>query len=286
MKINKIYFLAPTRHTPPDGPIALGNIIKDPRSPEITLNNANSEAVLKLAAKHIDVDESHSSKYLTQETFFRGEIFAKFLAGFNLGTGAKWGNDASTAYRFDKLTTQSIYPSLSDIKEIFNEPAVQENIKDSRFRDNVYMITGVQIAYGADFIASTIREQGGFLHFRADLTPTDAPVNVGATAEASNQHGQMLSSHISEKTPFVLAYRLREIIYRRAAVREHKDVNNGDLMGIEGGKGDPETEGDPSNYTADLYSLKDEDPELPEMWELISAYAIDMDGTECRVVDT
>lgn len=41
----KVYFLAPTRNSPPDGPIALGNVIVDPRSPEIALNSRLSEAV-------------------------------------------------------------------------------------------------------------------------------------------------------------------------------------------------------------------------------------------------
>jgi hypothetical protein len=146
------------------------------------------------------------------------------------------------------------------------------------------MITSIQIAYGANVIASTIRERGGFLHFRADLTPTGAPVNAGATIEASKKAGQIFSSHTSEDTPFVLAYRLREIVYRRAIVREQKEVNSGDLMGNDARKPEKEEGDDPSNYTADLYSLKDEDPELPEMWEMKPTPAVDEDGSECQVV--
>jgi hypothetical protein len=284
MKPVKVYFIPPTRHTAPNGPIALGNIIKDPRAPELIINDPDSEGVLKLASKFHEVDETSAATFVNQGTNLKGGVFAKFLEGFSLDTGAHSTKEASIAYNFDKLTIQSISPSLGEIKTIFDEPAVQDAIKNSILNARVFMITAIQVAYGADVIASTIKDRGGFLHFRADLTPAGAPVNVGAAMEASKKDGQIFSSRISEKTPFVVAYRLREIVYRRSKVREQKEVTNGDLMGTDGGKADKKMAEDPSTYVADVSALRDEDPKLPKMWELNPTATVDEEGEECHVV--
>jgi hypothetical protein len=286
MSLRKTYFLAPARHSTPLGVIALGNIIEDPRSPEIALNDPTSKAVKELAAKASSIDETNTISYMAEGSNAKASVMAKVLEGFgNIGGGAGLSrtNDMSSIYKIDKMTTLSINPTLQEVKTIFNESSIQGGLRNKWFRSRVYMITSIRVVYGAEAFASTVRAAGGFLHFTADLTPSGVPVNIGAALEAAKTNGQIMSSHVSDKTPFVLAYRLREITYKAMRVLDQK-VIDGDLLHADDSdeEEEEEEEEDPADYVAkvDWVDLDDDwDPEVLEELGIRTVDGEDADGS-------
>lgn len=265
MSLRKTYFLAPARHSTPLGVITLGNLIEDPHSPEIPLNDPTSDTVKKLAAKAVSVDETNTFSYLAEGNNVKASVMAKVLEGFgNIGGGAglNHSHDMSSIYKIDKMTTLSISPTLKEVQTIFDESSIQGSLRSKFFSSSVYMITSIRVVYGAEAFVSTVRAAGGFLHFTADLTPSGVPVNVGSTLEAAKANGQIMSTKVSDKTPFVLAYRLREIVYKAAKVREQKIID-GDILNTDNG-GEEEEQDDPADTIATVQVLADEDPDLPQ----------------------
>ncbi|KAH7309955.1 hypothetical protein BKA65DRAFT_168111 [Rhexocercosporidium sp. MPI-PUGE-AT-0058] len=227
--MSKTYFLVPTRDTPPSGPIFLGSIIKSPRSPELSINGKKSPLLSTL-----DVDVTrllNSSRQLTKNGKGKTGVWVEFLTGMGIGAeiSGNWDNIEQSTYKFEELITKTISPSLTQIQAIFKEPDVQQCLKDSRFRDNLYMITGIKIARGADIAVSKIKSRGGNLNFGIDTTPFGVPIKVGPDIEISSEVGQSFEEKHTED--FVFAYRLREIRYRRKVVEDQKEYRKGDLLG-------------------------------------------------------
>ena len=293
--MSKTYFLVPTRDTLPSGPIFLGSIIKSPRSPELSINGKKSPLLSAL-----EVDETRlidSSRQLTKGQNGKAGVWVEFLGGIGIGAevSGNWDNTEQSTYKFSELITKTISPSLSEIQAIFREPDVQKCLKDSRFRDNLYMITGIKIARGADVAISKIRARGGNLNFGVDMTPFGVPIKVGPQVELSREMGQSLEEkHTSD---FVFAYRLREIRYRRRTVEDQREYRKGDLMGA--GPKKKEGQDDSKNSVGAEVGLKemkvdqDEEAELVglgsgdvdgDIWDADTTSAVDEDGEEVHCV--
>ncbi|KAE8443374.1 hypothetical protein EG329_001932 [Mollisiaceae sp. DMI_Dod_QoI] len=277
----KTYFLAPTRDSPPSGPIFLGSIIKSPRSPEISLNSKTSPLLKSLEIQEtITID---TSRQLYRDSKGKVGIWGEFLSGLPLGIDASvstnWDNGEFTQYKFKELITRSIFPSQFEISTIFTDPAIQTSIKDSRFRDNLYMITGVKIARGADVVIGKMRERGANLHFGADLTPLSVPIKVGPDLESSMGHGQKVQE--KHEAEFVFAYRLREIKYRKRAVEEQREYLKGDLFGHRQGK-ELEEKGEVENE-AELVGLTSGDVGGDDL-DADDVAVLDDDGNEVHCV--
>ncbi|CZR60298.1 uncharacterized protein PAC_10194 [Phialocephala subalpina] len=279
----KTYFLVPTRDSPPSGPIFLGSIIKSPRSPELCINSKTSPLLTSLEIhEKITTDET---RHLYRDSKGKVSLFAEFLSGLPLGldasVGTNWDNGEFAKYAFKELVTKQIFPSQGEIALIFKDEAIQGAIKDSRFRDNLYMITGVKIARGADVLIGKLRERGGNLHFGADLTPVSVPIKVGPDLDVTRGHGQSVEEkHAGE---FVFAYRLREIKYRRRKVEEQREYLKGDLFGHNEGKGWGKGEKVEVEEEAELIGLGSGDVGV-EDWDAEDVEAVDDDGEEVRCV--
>ncbi|KAM7197505.1 hypothetical protein V8F20_006650 [Naviculisporaceae sp. PSN 640] len=333
--LKRTYFLAPTRDYPPNGPIALGNLIKSPRTPEYPLNDPFSPTVQKLAASAHVSTETDATRSSSSSVTLRPSVWASFLS--SLGTtmgqnGAPLGGGIdytihkahSTEFVLPVLETRRIFPSLADIKAIFEEDGVQDALRHSRFRSNLYLITSVQVAtQGGEYLIKKVRERGGNLHLVADwgnAAGVPGGANVGAGVEKTVKREDSAGGTV--KGGFVFAYSLREVVYRKKRVVEQKPCTvQGDLMSLP--YSDPRTPcreipwlsaGDPDAvyenpdvyrrrravspgrggertyrdvYKAELAGLKDEDPEMPKYWDLDVAEeggVWDLDGEECQVV--
>src|SRR6266487_3370675 len=164
--MSKTYFLAPTRDSPPSGPISLGSIISSPRFPELSLNGKNSPALKALQIEETSVSET--ARQLVTSGRGKAGVWTEFLGGI-LGIGddisGNWDNTNIATYKFQEMLTRTISPDAATVKALFDEPTIQQSIRDSRFRANLYMITGVKIARGADVAISKIRAKGGNLYF-------------------------------------------------------------------------------------------------------------------------
>ncbi|KAL2067622.1 hypothetical protein VTL71DRAFT_15718 [Oculimacula yallundae] len=294
--MSKTYFLVPTRDTPPNGPIFLGSIIKSPRSPELSVNGKTSPLLSALdvvVTKVID-----SSRQITHNGKGKTGVWVEFLSGMGIGAevSGNWDDIEQSTYKFDELITQTIAPSFAEIVAIFNEPDVQQFLKDSRFRDNLYMITGIKIARGADIAVSKIKSKGGNFNFGIDTTPFGVPIKIGPDVEISKEAGQSYEEKHTDD--FVFAYRLREIRYRKKAVEDQREYRKGDLLGAgprkkneeqEVGvgpgvqKGPQETPQDEVVAEAELVGLGKNDVD-GDAWDADTALTVDDDGDEVHCV--
>lgn len=121
----------------------------------------------------------------------------------------------------------------------------------------------------------------------ADLTAVagGVPVGVGAGVDVVRETRGLARGRV--EGAFVLAYCLREVVYRRRTVTGQRRARvEGDLYGERGevGKGVVDWEGEEVEFEVELAGLKGEDPELPEQWDLEVESGLDVDGTECQVV--
>lgn len=275
--MSKTYFLAPTRDSPPNGPIFLGSIIKSPRSPEITLNGKKSPILKTLEI--LETSLSNSTRQLSKTSNGKSGVWAEFIDGMGIGgeISGNWDNSEIATYKFDELITRTIAPDLEEVDLMFKEPSIQKAIKDSRFRDNLYMITGIKIARGADVAIEKIRSRGGNLHFGIDATPAGVPLKVGPDITVSKGSSQGLTER--HTNDFVFAYRLREIAYVRKEVREQKEYVKGDLMGTDGKEREEEAENDGSKDEAQLSGLRKTDVQA-DAWDLDTVPTVDDDGEE------
>lgn len=264
-----MYFLAPTRHLPPNGPVALGNIVSDPRAPEIALNSTVPQAIRGL--KVHETTELSQSRSLGQSTIIRPSVWAKFVdatGNVNIGTdfASNFSSGSSSSYAFDKIVTQEIFPDLEAVRAIFSDQQVQDSIKNSRWQSSAFMIVGLQIAYGAEVVVTADRERGIQLQTGVDLTPASIPISVGAGLDFSKTPSESLSTRYAD--PFIFAYRLRQIMYRRKKVTEQKLYDKGDLFGDKEDVLIRKEEEEEEVFEAQLGGLEDEDEELPGMFDL------------------
>ncbi|KAK4236096.1 hypothetical protein C8A03DRAFT_17238 [Achaetomium macrosporum] len=295
MHPKKTYFLAPTRDQPPNGAIALGNLIKSPRTPDFPLNDANSPTIKRLRSAAIITPELDATRSLSTKLSLQPSIFTSFLSGLlgDLELGLDLTKEATAHYKIPRLETHTINPLLADVRALFAEPDVQAALRDSRFTANLYLITGVQIAYGAEYVVARARERGAHVHLAADVTAAmGVPVGVGVGTEVVASNEGRAAGRV--EGPFVFAYSLREVLYRRKMVTGQRRVKvEGDLFAdFEGGKskgvvavveGDQE-EGEGVKFQAELAGLKEDDPELPEHWDLAVEGGLGLDGAECQIV--
>ncbi|KAK0643854.1 hypothetical protein B0T16DRAFT_459954 [Cercophora newfieldiana] len=279
--MKRTYFLVPTRDYSPSGAIALGNLIKTPRSPEFPLNDPGSETVRKLVASALTITETDAKRETKTSSSVKPSIWTSFLSG--IGPGIDLGLDKTKvdglSYSIPRLSTRTINPTLADIRAIFAEEQVQDGIRDSRFTTNLYLIVGVQIAHGAEYLSSSLRGNGGGAHLAVDLAATGVPLTAGVGAEATKSREEVVGGKIEDD--FVFAYSLREVLYRRKNVVEQRQPSlMGDLMSAFSGR--PVTKD--VEFEAEFSGLKEDDEDLLQYWDWKTEDVADLDGELCEVV--
>lgn len=288
--LKRTYFLAPTRDSPPDGPIALGNLITDPRSPESPLNNPASEATLRLLedSPPYDSEECDVLRQVGSSVRVKPSVWSTFLAGaIGPSLGMTRDKENNAAYAISRLSTRRIHPDMKTVQALFQEDDVQMAIRDSRFRANLYLIDGIQIAHGVEYKLGETRELGVDLGLSADLTAAGAPgVTAGVGVEARKASTAGSSGRIS--SDFVFAYSLREITYRRKRVERQTRMSGGDLMSTDERRlrehARPGTTEDGVDGQAEFLCLKEDNPDLPQYWDCESRDVVGLDGAICQAV--
>lgn len=227
----KTYFLAPTRDSPPSGPIALGNIILSPKLAELPITNALP----------IDQSDMPISKYeetnweLILEKHKSGSIglWGSFLQALGAGGDLNFVHEISDArtYHFDRLETQTFWPTDEYVKDSVTAKPVQDFLKRKRFFQNIYMITSIKIAYGATAVRSVLQNRGVCVQLGADGTMAGIPIGGGPQGEL--RWGKKEDFLFQRDSGFVFAFRLREIYYTtRRGLRQDEFVK-GALFGLE-----------------------------------------------------
>lgn len=138
-------------------------------------------------------------------------------------------------YAFNRVETRFFAPDKVYVEESMSAPEVREFIARSKFRTNVYMITGIKVAIGASVTSAKLRQHGIHVQLGVDGTAVGVPLGLGPDVEVSSGRIQGISfDHASD---IVFAFRLRETHYAKRQGIVHHEFNKGALFGLEGDRG-------------------------------------------------
>ncbi|KAF2460201.1 hypothetical protein BDY21DRAFT_369266 [Lineolata rhizophorae] len=228
----KCYFGAPRRDCPPEGPIKLGNVVASPLIPDEPINENPAPPIETSIYEHND-------RNWTLERVKTGKgsvgIWTSFLApilGVGADVGTSWDNDCGQEWRCKNLCTRWFIPSQEYVKQAVHDPAVRRFLAGNRFRERIYMITGLMIASGASLAAKSMQERGLYVHAGVDATVLGgAPVSAGPEGEL--KRGTRERETVEGADDFVFAFRLREIRVKRKGEVVHKQFSKGALYNDE-----------------------------------------------------
>lgn len=224
----KSYFAAPNLTCHPDGPVALGSIITDPLDPEHSLNPK------RVAIPNSDIfviDQDNYEEEVKEKSTTKASFWLKFLEWMGFEVSGEREDDSLRVTKFDKLETRTFLPSTDYITTSLREPDLQSFLARDDGETLIYMITGVKIAYGVDFMEKLGKRSEGKLSANADGNVAELPLGGKASAERSTGDERSLNFKIT-KTPVVFAYRLQQIRYRKGLSPTHEPYRTGALYGI------------------------------------------------------
>jgi hypothetical protein len=234
------YYLAPTRTNPPEGVIRLGSIVASPSLVDEPIHT--TPPAIPDPASVTTHTERNWSKSITASNSGRIGIWASFLqliVGVGGDVGVSMANETSQSYSAKVMKWSEFRPSLSYMQNAVEDAEVDEFIRGNRFREKVYMVTGIMVASGAAGVAQCMRERGIYAHVGFDATILSggmAPVAMGPEGELTQ--GKRDCEAFSDADDFVFAFRLRQIKVKKTGEVTHKAKVDGALFGV----GDEEEE--------------------------------------------
>ncbi|KAJ4217087.1 hypothetical protein FSOLCH5_001912 [Fusarium solani] len=217
------YILAPnwTTAPPPDGPIQLGHVLDD-LTEFVPLN--------RRSVPEIPEDDENPVDTKTGFTASRGDllsgelgVFARIfgLVGIGAGAGVFYEKNKSDVLTCERLDTMTFDPTPEYIAKSVDVPEVSRYMKLRRYKDPVYMVTGLKIGRGCSLQSSQSRTKG----FKLDggLNAPATPCQTGFEAGLSTAATQGESWEGS--TDFIVAFRVKKIWYHQGELRSktHQD---------------------------------------------------------------
>ena len=275
----KFYFLAPTRDSPPDGPIVLGNIVASPSTPEDAINGTPPPSFYDPKAPY----ESWQSNWKSEKEKHisgSGGIWASFLQLLGVGGdfSVKISDSNKDIFEFRRLTTRYFVPNTKYVEACLKDEDVQDFLKKNKYREPLYMITGVKVAQGASVTREFMKERGLFAQFGIDLTAATGgmvPLQFGPKLDVSRGSSDKESS--SEMSDFIFAFRLREIKFKRKEMT-HEDYTKHALYSSDQVPEDAEAD-------MEFEGLANEDQTVENLGSLEASSALDdEDGEVCSVI--
>ncbi len=146
---NPTYLLAPNWNFPPDGPIALGNIVGDPFRPHRSLSKPAADAQ---APATITSVESDWRLELERIRSINLSLWTKIFEVANFEASSHRTRATTIAFEMSQLDT--IYfkdePSAEDLAVRVREPRVRTVLETRKWgrRGAVYLVSGVKVARG------------------------------------------------------------------------------------------------------------------------------------------
>lgn len=283
------YFLAPTRTCPPEGYIRLGSIISSPsRVDEPISSKLPAHPEPQYITTH---SERNWSQSVTTSSNSGGVgvwvSFLQVVLGVGADVGVSWENQANQTYSAKTMKWIEFRPSLQYIRAAVTDEEIDEFIRSNKFREKIFMVTGVMVASGASGVINSMRERGVYAHVGVDgtiLSSGMAPIAAGP--EGSFNWGKEKQSSFEDADDFVFAFRLRQVKVRKSGEISHKPRTDGALFSKEEDrKIIMESERRRQEVGVEIDGLDDEDATgldfRMEEWD-----AVDRTGQECLCVGT
>lgn len=223
------YFLTPPRPYPPTGPIRLGAIIPSPTQPDEPLH---SPALPKPEDVSTFTEKNWTGSHMRKSSSRFG-VWTSFLQMiFSIGgdVSMKIDKEVNQHWDIERMCTMSFMPSQTFIEDCVKCEEVRRYIIGNRFREKIYMVTGVMIASSTTTFRESLEEKGVYVHAGVDATAwAGVPISVGP--EGKWKRKQVTKTGSEREEEFVFAFRVREIrVKRKGGVKTHKLYDKGALF--------------------------------------------------------
>ncbi|KAI1089239.1 hypothetical protein F5B19DRAFT_467984 [Rostrohypoxylon terebratum] len=207
------YYLAPnfTTRPFPNGPLELGTLVEDTQQFQ-PLNQGANRIQIPPGQRYSDTKEDiyvglkHSRN---GEAGFLAKVFEGCLGAEASLKGEKNEEDV---YTIQKLETSYFYPQVSYIKKCLRLSDIEDYLEMGDYKEPVYLITGLKIAWGATISSSAHSGYAG--KGEAGLT-IPGPIDVDVKAKAEVGKGSTASSSFRKPADFVLGIQVMKIYHIR-----------------------------------------------------------------------
>lgn len=201
---NPTYFLAPNWTFPPNGRIAIGNIIRNPLKPHLPISKADPKKLGINISTEIDFRlslETKNTKHLS--------IWGAFVEKVSLKNIANRERVKNGQFSITSLDTIYLLedPTAEEIKSRCNQPGVREYMRlDSILCSPVYMVTGVKVAKGFKFEGQAAVSDGLEYNIRAEVAP-----EVSGGVGAGGLRERRVGTGFEADGDIIFAYQLMKI---------------------------------------------------------------------------
>lgn len=276
------YFLAPTRNSPPNGPIRIGNIIDNVSEPERPINDSAPPAFTDKNQLYESTNLNWQSSRSNPKTRKAG-LWTSFLAALGIRAEANITSETNRVdgYEIDKLTTTEFIPTKQYLQESIYQPDVKNWMLHNK-NEPLWMITGVKIASGARFLVSRAKEKGFHFQFGFDATGLGYPVAAGPQVEAVSKVAMTESARVGED--FVFAYRLREIRYSKRKGLTSRDLTDKDGAWYEVGRPNVVPDDEENGFYIKESDVPLQDIDEEDIEDVSVTEDVEDDGTTIRCV--
>ena len=185
------------------------------------------------------------------------------------------------------MTWSEFRSSLQYIRASVAEEYVDEFIRANKFREKVYMVTGVMIASGAAGMIHSMRKRGLYVHLGVKGTIISsgiAPISAGTKGDV--HWGNEATTSFSDPDDFVFAFRLRQIKIRKTGEIVHKPKVDGALFGLEDGQELLRKRTEDENMIEVIVEGMAEEEATGLNFRLGELKSIDIRGQECLYVSS
>ncbi|KAF2637818.1 hypothetical protein P280DRAFT_471986 [Massarina eburnea CBS 473.64] len=233
------YFLAPLRPTPPESSIRLGAVIPRPTLPDEPIYLPNLPASSNSPHDVTVFKEKNWSGSQVQTSTTSFGVWASFLQ-LVVGIGGDGEGEIKKSVKkewtCEEMTTKAFFPSKAWLEEVVRSEEVREYLVEGRWRDSIYMITGIMTAKSGPVFHEILREKGVHLSIGVEATVLGGvPVSAGPKMGLSRSNAvEEESTRIGE---YVFAYRVRKVEVRKKIweagdidVKKSKTVTKGALF--------------------------------------------------------
>lgn len=157
--------------------------------------------------------------------------FCQLLVGAGGDANIGWARGINQQWSVRNMRTCTFHPSTAFIEAEVQKDEVSKFILRTKFRQKVYMITGVKIVTGAKGFTAYMQKRSFDGSLGVDGTPWGVPVGAGPQFEVRGSSGTTVG--FEDADDFVFAFQLREIKVKKTGKVEHKQFWDGDFFGFD-----------------------------------------------------
>ncbi|KAH8891430.1 hypothetical protein GQ53DRAFT_746543 [Thozetella sp. PMI_491] len=197
---------------PVNGKLQLGQILSDAANPSFVLQPAG---VFPIPPELLEPSTFKEGVVLDSSSELSVQ-FSSWLRATGIPVAASADvssmHAGETRWRFDRLESRTMAPSLAYARGAMSHGDVPENLKKWSFKPRMYMVTGIRTAHGAQLTKREERSRQAGFGVEGDSGALGAPISGGVRGQVGQSGSE--TQAFESSSDFVFAYRLHEVHYR------------------------------------------------------------------------